>query len=358
MQRGCGLGPPIHAVVALASVGWLLGGGAWAAEWVRAGVNTNAPAWGVRGGLLWAIPPGGGGPRGLIRLYSPINTNGGYALVNFIAVEPIVNGRRGFSELESSQLDATSGKRFWALGETSAGVGDLPARGVAGRLSKVAPGVEQLDVAVGVEPFDNGAHVRLVVAQRSDAPDELRVSVFRESDSAPLEFCILTATMGNQARTRLLWLKDETVSSLKHFAGHTGDGFTEHARFSLARLRRTETGDALVAITTDEENPATVFPFPGTRRWYYGGRKVTQYWRKPAEGMGEDLQAVVNARFTYWMSQRPIPGGVAYENFELQERFRNGQTFVFGITTRTPAELGWGGGTAAKSGGRGSTATR
>ena len=47
-----------------------------AADWVRAGLNTNQPVWGVRGGLLWAVPPGGfrsaSGPRGLIRLGYPI----------------------------------------------------------------------------------------------------------------------------------------------------------------------------------------------------------------------------------------------------------------------------------------------
>ena len=90
---------------------------------MRAGLNTNQPMWGVRGGLLWAVPPGGfraaGGPRGLIRVGYPISTNGGYSLINFIAVEPIVKGRRGFSELELSALDQTRGKRIWAVGETN-----------------------------------------------------------------------------------------------------------------------------------------------------------------------------------------------------------------------------------------------
>ena len=66
-----------------------------------------------------------------------------------------------------------------------------------------------------VEPFDNGARVRLVVSQRSDAPDEIQLAVHAEPGSAPLDYCILTATMGNLARTRLLWLKDEVVSSLR-----------------------------------------------------------------------------------------------------------------------------------------------
>jgi hypothetical protein len=72
----------------------------------------------------------------------------------------------------------------------------------------------------------------------------------------------------------------------------------------------------LVAVTTDEENPAATFPFPGTRHWYYGGSKVTQYWKKPREAFREDLHAAANARYTYWQSSQPIPGGIAFENFE------------------------------------------
>ena len=184
---------------------------------MRAGVNTNQPMWGLRGGLLWAIPPGGfrsaSGPRGLIRIGYPISTNGGYSLINFIAVEPIVNGRRGFSELEMSALDRTPGKGLWAVGEANSNpLTNQPAL-VPGRLSRPSPGVEQLEVAVQVGPFDNGAKVRLVVSQRSDAPDEIQLSLHAEPGSASLEYCVLTATMGNLARTRLLWLKDEVVSS-------------------------------------------------------------------------------------------------------------------------------------------------
>ncbi len=74
--------------------------------------------------------------------------------------------------------------------------------------------------------------------------------------------------------------------------------------------------------------------------WYYGGRKVTQYWRKPKGTFGEDLQAAVNARCYYWASQLPIPGGPAFENFEIRERFRDGQSQRFGVTPKVPAELG------------------
>jgi hypothetical protein len=95
-----------------------------------------------------------------------------------------------------------------------------------------------------------------------------------------------------------------------------------------------------VAVTNDEESPAKAYPFPNSELWHYAGFKVTQYWARAAGTFRDDLHAVVNARYTYWRSARPIPGGVAFENIELRERFYDGQKFTFGITRRTPRELG------------------
>jgi syringate O-demethylase len=194
-----------------------------AVDWVRPGINTIQPVWGVRGGLLWAVSPGGfqprGEPRGLIRLGYPILTNGAYDLVNFIAVEPIVHGQKGFSELEHSKLDDKQGKRFWAVGdEAQPHTQNEPQARLytAGKLSKLPSGAEQLDVTVRVEPFENGAKVRLVISQRSDAPDEIALAIHAETDSAPMEYCILTATMGNFIRARELWFADEMVSMLRN----------------------------------------------------------------------------------------------------------------------------------------------
>jgi len=147
--------------------------------------------------------------------------------------------------------------------------------------------------------------------------------------------------MGNKARIRQLWLRDEVVSSLKLYPDYRGTGFTPHTVFPLVRLYRTAAGDVLVAVTSNETHPEKIYPFPGSKLWYYGGVGVTQYWRKPPGTFQEDLRTAVNARYTYWQSQQPIPGGVAFENFELRERFQQGQTLIFGITRKTPQHLGF-----------------
>jgi hypothetical protein len=105
-------------------------------------------------------------------------------------------------------------KRLWTIGSTTNTAGSRTQLLDPGTLFRTAPGSEQLDVVIGVERFENGAHVRVVVTQRSDTPDEIRLTAYAEPDSPALDYCVLTATMGNKARTRLLWLKDEVVRSL------------------------------------------------------------------------------------------------------------------------------------------------
>jgi hypothetical protein len=143
------------------------------------------------------------------------------------------------------------------------------------------------------------------------------------------------------ARTRLHWLDHEIVNSLEVYANYRENGFAPHKAYPSARLRRTSHGRLLVAVTNDEEDPASVYPFPDSNLWHYAGFKVTQYWAKEAGELTDDLQAVVNGRYTYWQSTHPVPGGVAFENFELRERFKNGEKFIFGITRATPQELGF-----------------
>ncbi len=311
-------------------------------DWIRCGLNTNRPVWGVRGGLLWGLPAGNtprDGPRGLIRLWYPVLARSGYDLINFIAIEPVVRRHKSFSELEHSQLDGVQGKRLWAM--DAQGPAESATNFLSGRLTRLASGGQTLALRVGVEVFENGAHVALTVSQRSDAADEIELVVHAQPDSAPLDYCILTATMGNKARTRQLWLKDEVVTSLKLYRDYKEPDFAPHQFFALDRLHRTPAGEVLAAITTDEANPAGVEPLPGRAHWRYSGFPVTQFWKKPAGAWREDLHVAVNGRYTYWLSRQSIPGGAAFENFEMRERFYDNQRFVFGITPKSPKELGF-----------------
>lgn len=300
---------------------------AHAADWIRQGVNTNLPVWGIPDGLLFALHPGGfggteGGPRGLIRIGYPTLTNGGCDLINFIAVEPVVQGHRAFSELEPSSRDRRAGKLFEAI--TPSGI------------LTTNQGVEQLEVRLAIERFENGAHVGLKLQQRNDAPGELRLVIETLPDSATMDCCILTATMGNKARTRLLWLRDGPVSSLDQYRQFRGTDFAPHRVDGLARLPRLPDGDVRVCVTTDEEVPSKAQPFGRPHFWDYRGRKVTQYWRKPAGTVLDDLHCAVNGRCTYYGTDQAIPGGVAFENFELRQRFREGDVFIFGLTSEEP----------------------
>jgi hypothetical protein len=164
--------------------------------------------WGRTGGLQFAISPSGfhaPEPRGLIRIGYPVLTNGGYDLINFIAIEPVVRGRKGFSELERSELDGQAGKRLIIL--PTSGVTTNEA--FASELSVAAPGVEELTVRLQVERFQNGAEIAIDLSQRSDEPDEIRLTTHAVPGSAAMEFCILTATMGNRTRAREIWLKEK-----------------------------------------------------------------------------------------------------------------------------------------------------
>ncbi len=278
----------------------------------------DAPHWTVRGGLTVALHPKAihgedeGGPRGLIRLGLPLRSNESFArLLNFIAIEPVTrDGRRGFSELETSPTDGKQGLRFWF---------DVPRRGES-----------ILRLTIRTEKFANGAHPFVIAELRTARPDEVRFEVYAEPDSAPMKQCILTATMGNYQRLRRLRLKNRIVTTAQALPQDPGSGFTRHAIFPLKDLMRDGSG-VTVEASGDERDPRLLSQtLPRGLFWAYTGENFTQYWRQP-EPVDADLAAVVNARKTYWMSQIPIPGGKSFENFELNAAFHPGQVFIYGV---------------------------
>jgi hypothetical protein len=267
-------------------------------------------------------------PRGLICVGVSADNGTTAQLVNYIAVEPVAHGdgprhtRMAFSELEPSTLDpGKTGKRIWV-------------ENIAGTLT-----TDSLSVRIEVEPFSaNHAHVYLIATINAQCPHELQLAVHHYDDSAPIDELTLTATMGNYERLRNLWLKDETVSSLHLYADYTGNDFVEKQTYPRDKMITTPNGDHIVFATTNEDNPAAV-PVPGRTWWSYKAPRLTQYWRVPAAFVERDLRVRVNGRRVYWKSQTPLPGGTAFENFEVRQHYKRAQIFVFGLSPQQPPDI-------------------
>jgi hypothetical protein len=312
-------------------------------EWIRPQKAGDPLVWGRRNGIVFGLYSQGGirGPRGLIRvgIFSPETSSP--ELLNFIAVEPVVAGaggrfdRMAFSELEMSRLDpGQRGKRMWV--DKGTGSSGNAMRGSLETLRTGRATVERLSVRIDVERFSqNGAHVYVVASVDSDRPKELQLRVFAEHDSPPLDELTLTATMGNYERLRLLWLNDRVVDSRQLFPDYEGDAFVEQYNYPLPEMLRSGDGDAIVFCTSNERDPGKT-EGNSTAHWVYTLPKLTQYWRVPGHDVEPDLRVRVNARRDYWASKAPVLGGIAFENFEVRERYVPGQTFIYGITEQEP----------------------
>jgi len=308
--------------------------------WLRPAAEKPAlPVWGHANGMRGGLAPLPG-PRGLLRVYTPYVGQPEWRLINFIAIEPIVAGqtRRGYSELEPSSLAEGRGKVMWSVNrpdEWTPRDPTHPARGLIG----TEGGVETLTIHVGLEKFRSGAAVYLRLTFRADRPHEVQIATYTQPESKPLAACVVTATMGNYARLRRLYLANRTVHARDLYDGATFNemGFAGHKRFDLDELPRTADGAAIFIATSDERDPAAADHTSVGPGWRYVGRPATQYWRcdKPSR----DLVGQVNARRTYWASSTPIPGGVSFENVELLTPFQEGQNWTFGVTLDPPGEL-------------------
>ena len=172
-------------------------------------------------------------------------------------------------------------------------------------------------------------YVRLTF--RADRPHEVGLAAFTREDSAPLDHCVLTATMGNYARLRQLHLADGRIRDRPNSGPNTVTPASRRTRSSpWPTSLRTPEGHVTVSATPDEDRPQDATYAPGTRRhWQYAGDLATQTWR--CEDPDPKLETWVNGRYTYWASRHPIPGGMSFENFELFTPFRQGQEFWFGV---------------------------
>jgi hypothetical protein len=295
-------------------------------DWVRpAGITGEKPAWGHRNGIRVGLRHEF--PHGLLTIYCPPVSGGEWTTFNYLAVEPVVGGVRGQSEMEASALDRRGGKRFW-----SARTPDFTPRPTVPASSGTVFDLgttEVLCVFIMIEPFENGAIPYLRLTFRSDSPFEVQIETFAAPRSARMESCVVTATMGNFARLRRLRLREGFATSHDLWPGFTGTDFAQSKDFPLDGLYRDAAGGVIFAAGPDEPDPAAV-RMEG-HWWDFRGRPATQYWRVDPDAVVPGLLGRVNARATYWGSDYPIPGGVSFENMELQMPFRHGERYYYGI---------------------------
>ncbi|KQM69292.1 hypothetical protein ASE74_04570 [Pedobacter sp. Leaf216] len=329
-------------------------------NWIRPKSAKSEAMWGIRNGIVFSIWPAGvendrdntGGPRGLIRV--GYENKGTVYLINFLAIEPVVGGTIEYSEISPSLIDNQWGKLMWA-GESktdTAYFGGAKTRGAILHPDSRHPEVEELSVYIFMERFNNGAHPYFRLFIRSDNPEELGIEVFNHSSSAPMERCVVTATMGNYSRLRNLHLIDKVIKSTELYKGYEGIGFTEKESYPLSKLWKASNGDVLVVAESDEDvNSLNAWPqeknYLDRAGWRYRPNiKLSQYWRKAASDYDSSLMLRVNGRAKYWSGGSinkedyiDIPGGPSFENFELRERYHFAEKVYFGITKKSARQF-------------------
>ena len=328
--------------------------------WIRPENVKSPPVWGIHGGIvvgLWPaslegdFPNAEGGPRGLLRIGYELN--GMIYLINYIAVEPLVDGDMEFSEVRPSVVDGKLGKMFWAAADTTTGFSPYAnTTGVITHPDTAHPEVEELSLYVLMEKFADGANPYLKLTIRSDKPGELGLQLFNRKNSAVMERCALTATMGNYSRLRLLYLKDKVIDSRQLFSGYDDIEFDEKEPYPVSQMLRNKSGEPIV-IAESNETFSELASWPQLPRylagWHWRYRpfyKLAQYWRVDAGGADSSLVVRVNGRAKYWSGGSAdksnyidIPGGPAFENFELRENYHSGQQFYFGLSLKPAKEL-------------------
>lgn len=296
------------------------------------------PVWGHKEGIRIGLAPTPG-PRGLIRIYTPYLGHHADKMINFIAIEPIVRGeeQRAFSELEWSELDSVRGKRFWS---DNSPICDAPASSTSPASGHIAvmDGEETLTLYIFTETFRNGARPYVRIRFYEDRPYELELTTYSCSESRELDYLILTATMGNFARLRNLYLNGSMKHSSELWPIYNDIHFTAHDITPMQAMIKDKMGGRYFIAEPDECNPADATYATGTRNnWFYYGKKATQYWYVPDPD--PSMVGLVNGRYTYWASDSTIPGGVSFENFELKSPFKPGEIFVFGVVPLSADEL-------------------
>jgi hypothetical protein len=293
------------------------------------GVPDGQPVWGHRDGLRIGIKPTRG-PAGLIRVYAPYLGQEFPRVVNFLSIEPTVEGqtKRDQSELEMSRdRPGRRGLTLWASNGASPDV--RPEHPATGKLLEDG---QTLRLFIHTEPFPNGAQPIIECRFHHKRAHEVELVTHAAAESAPMSSCTISATMGNYGLLRQIHLKNgRIISALDLWEDEPPGkwGFFSWRLWPASELERTSDGRYYVQLSTDVADPSAMEHDPDVKpHWPYVGQKAIHYWRTEADAQP---RAAVNGRETYWMSQARIPGGMAFENFELGMPFKPGRRLWFGV---------------------------
>ena len=157
------------------------------------------------------------------------------------------------------------------------------------------------------------------------------LQIGQTTDMDAIDRSILESVVGTYVRDA-----DLMTSIARENPGAFAD--PEHNHTPVAEMIKDKNGGVWFIASPDEKDPTkAVYAEDTHTHWKYTGKKATQYWY--CSNPSNELEGVVNGRYTYWASKSPIPGGIAYENFELTEPFQSGQSYIFGITPLSSEEL-------------------
>lgn len=296
--------------------------------WPGLGVDDGLPVWGHRDGMRIGLAPTRG-PRGLLRIYTPYLGHSFPRMVNFISLEPTVEGneRRSQSELAvSNDVPGTEGLSFYPSDSID---GYSPNSALPGGI--LADDGTSLTLFVHTETFPDGAEPIVRLRFHRDRPREVELATFASPTSAHMASCALSATMGNYGLLRRLHLADRVVSANElWYDDDPMDAldFLAWRTMMSERLCRDDDGRYVVTASTDARHEDLFYPEAVAPHWHYHGMMAAHTWRTESDA---DPVLAINARRTYWRSHAPIPGGIAFENFELRTTFAPGQRFWFGV---------------------------
>lgn len=297
--------------------------------WPGHGVPPERPVWGHRDGLRIGLAPAPG-PQGLIRIYAPYLGQQYPRMVNYLSVEPTVQGQSGRGQSELEQSRERPGERGLTFRPSNSVEKSVPAGGLPSGV--LAPAGEAFRLFVHPEPFANGAQLTLECIFRRDRPHEVEIVIHAAPESAPLESCVISATMGNYGLLRRMHLANgriDRASELWNDEPLDSLGFLPWRIWPPEQLERTPEGGFQVRLTSDFAEPSQAsYTSDVPTHWRYRGDGAIHIWRAEP---GTRPSAAVNARRSYWQTSALIPGGASFENFELRMPFRDGQRLWFGI---------------------------